>query len=283
MSSEAVWVQCAMRALVALAAPALLVPPLRCPRLAMTLTPTEYLVGPIDVGPSEAFVERHPDLKTPRMQIIGKQSRMTDEAVEQFCDFLQDSMDLDVRFSVLWDVRRESFPSLNQCRIVLSWLNQGERAAVYDSRVTCHYLVLRNPLLRTGVAVMARLANPPQPVKCASSDAQAIEFALLHDEAGAEAEAEADDEATGSSIERPHAGTEAAEAGGAPEPTASRESHASSSTLEHLDMDMDMDIHTETRAEQLGHPGWPTADTHRRLRLGKLQLSWPRRQKSTTR
>ena len=102
---------------------------------------------------------------------------MTDEAVDQFLVFLQDSIDLGVPFAVLWDVRRESFPTMKHLRKVISWLDEGDRAAVWDSRVTCHYLVLRNPIVRAGIGLMARVANAPQPVRCASSDAEALVFA----------------------------------------------------------------------------------------------------------
>ena len=102
---------------------------------------------------------------------------MTDEAVDRFLVFLQDSIDLGVPFAVLWDVRRESFPTMKHLRKVISWLDEGDRAAVWDSRVTCHYLVLRNPIVRAGIGLMARVANAPQPVRCASSDAEALVFA----------------------------------------------------------------------------------------------------------
>ena len=102
---------------------------------------------------------------------------MTDEAVDQFLVFLQDSIDLGVPFAVLWDVRRESFPTMKHLRKVISWLDEGDRAAVWDSRVTCHYLVLRNPIVRAGIGLMARVASAPQPVRCASSDAEALVFA----------------------------------------------------------------------------------------------------------
>ena len=102
---------------------------------------------------------------------------MTDEAVDQFLVFIQDTLDLGVPFAVLWDVRRESFPTMKHLRKVISWLDEGDRAAVWDSRVTCHYLVLRNPLVRAGIGLMARVANAPQPVRCASSDAEALVFA----------------------------------------------------------------------------------------------------------
>ena len=102
---------------------------------------------------------------------------MTDEAVDKFLVFLQDSIDLGVPFAVLWDVRRESFPTMKHLRKVISWLDEGDRAAVWDSRVTCHYLVLRNPIVRAGIGLMARVANAPQPVRCASSDAEALVFA----------------------------------------------------------------------------------------------------------
>jgi hypothetical protein len=102
---------------------------------------------------------------------------MTDEAVDQFLVFIQDALDLGVPFAVLWDVRRESFPTMKHLRKVISWLDEGDRAAVWDSRVTCHYLVLRNPLVRASIGLMARVANAPQPVRCASSDAEALVFA----------------------------------------------------------------------------------------------------------
>jgi hypothetical protein len=66
---------------------------------------------------------------------------------------------------------------MKHLRKVISWLDEGDRAAVWDSRVTCHYLVLRNPLVRAGIGLMARVANAPQPVRCASSDAEALVFA----------------------------------------------------------------------------------------------------------
>ena len=45
-------------------------------RLPITMmTDTRYLIDPINVGPATAFVEQHPQLDTPRMQVIGHRER----------------------------------------------------------------------------------------------------------------------------------------------------------------------------------------------------------------
>ena len=46
------------------------------PRVPITMmTDTRYLIDPINVGPSTAFLEQHPQLDTPRMQVIGHRAR----------------------------------------------------------------------------------------------------------------------------------------------------------------------------------------------------------------
>jgi hypothetical protein len=46
------------------------------PRVPITMmTDTRYLIDPINVGPATAFLEQHPQLDTPRMQVIGHRAR----------------------------------------------------------------------------------------------------------------------------------------------------------------------------------------------------------------
>jgi len=136
----------------------------------------EYIVGPLDCGCAVAWLERHPELSTPCMSIIGKNTRMTDEATLQFLDFVQETMDVGEPFAIYWDVTREAFPNMRQFRTVIAWLDEGDRAAVWDNLVICHYLVLRNPLLRGAVQIMSKIANAPQPVKCSFNAAEAVAF-----------------------------------------------------------------------------------------------------------
>ena len=118
-------------------------------KLALHETPAaaevEYVVGPLDVGPAVAWLERHPKLPTLRMNIVGKKTKMTDEAVQAFLGFVQTSLDVGEPFAVHWDVNRQSLPTMSQFRTVIAWLDEGTRAAEWDHRVTCHFLVLRNP------------------------------------------------------------------------------------------------------------------------------------------
>jgi len=96
---------------------------------------------------------------------------MTDEAVDQFLVFIQDTLDLGVPFAVLWDVRRESFPTMKHLRKVISWLDEGDRAAVWDSRVTCHYLVLRYPELGSALdmTLHASAHHGALPISCSGT------------------------------------------------------------------------------------------------------------------
>jgi len=137
-----------------------------------------YLLGPIDTGPAVAWLEQHPELSLPRMVVTGSHNQaMTDEAVETFLEFIDDAMSRGENFSVLWDVRKESMPNMRQFRMVINFLQTDDRAAVWDRLVTSHFLVLRNPLIRGLMMVFNKIANAPQPVRFARSDAGAIAHA----------------------------------------------------------------------------------------------------------
>jgi hypothetical protein len=227
---------------------------------------------------------------------------MTDEAVDQFLIFIQDTLDLGVPFAVLWDVRRESFPTMKHLRKVISWLDEGDRAAVWDSRVTCHYLVLRNPLVRAGIGLMARVANAPQPVRCASSDAEALVFAqacarpalvlsardaemrmhrpepaaevLSASVQSAEAAVVQSAEAAAQVATRAHAVMDpratSSPAGAPPSPCDDAPSLQHETAL-HVPRH-----HDEAEAQRRTQIGGDEAEAQRRIRIGQLELRWPR-------
>ena len=249
-------------------------------------------------------VAAHPEIRGSAN--VYAETPMTDEAVDQFLVFIQDALDLGVPFAVLWDVRRESFPTMKHLRKVISWLDEGDRAAVWDSRVTCHYLVLRNPLVRAGIGLMARVANAPQPVRCASSDAEALVFAQacarparvlsardaemrmhrpepaaeVHSTSAQSAEAAVvqSAEAAAQVVTGAHAVTDpratSSRAGAPPSPCDDAPS------LQHaLPHETALHVprhHDEAEAQRRTQIGGDEAEAQRRIRIGQLELRWPR-------
>lgn len=214
----------------------------------------EYLIGPIDTGPARAWLEVHPDLPTPRMVIVGSNElAMTDAAVESFTEFVQDSLDLGQNFSVLWDVRKQSMPTMRHFRMVLSYLSSGDNAAVWDSRVSSHFLVLRNPLLRGIMSVMSRIANAPCAVRFANSDAGALEFAASAGVAAAQTQDKATEPRQRAATESQHR-TVAAETMAAPAATVPARERRSKPIHEPLPVRID-DEWYDLGAWRAAHPG----------------------------
>ena len=111
----------------------------------------EYLIAPRDVDGASGWVETRPDYPLPRMCIVARRGRLTNAAVGEFLQFLDDALALQAPMTVLWDVSSEpgGFPSMEQFRTVNRWLAQNGRAAAYDACVQGHCLFVkqrtRNP------------------------------------------------------------------------------------------------------------------------------------------
>ena len=136
-----------------------------------------YLVEPLDVGCSCAWLEVHADLALPRMCIESRKPPMTDDAVRRFLGFIEECFAHEQPFSVLWDVRGKAFPSMAQFRIVINWLDEGGRASKWDDLVQGHALLIPNRIVRPIVRLMASLAKPPQPYQIVATPEEAHAFA----------------------------------------------------------------------------------------------------------
>jgi hypothetical protein len=144
----------------------------------------EYIVGPVDVGCAAAWLERNPRLALPRLCVVAQEPPLTDEAVEKFlAGFLQDVIDQGEPYSVLWDCRSGAFPSLDQFKTVIAWLDatperaDEPRSITWDALVQGNSILVRNPLLRATIRLMAAISRPPQPTHVGSTLESALEFA----------------------------------------------------------------------------------------------------------
>ncbi len=111
------------------------------------------------------------------MCIEAKKPPLTDEAVDQFLNFLGTVLARDEPFSVLWNVQGGAFPSMAQFRRVIAWLDEEGHCERWDGLVQGNVAVIRSPLLRGAVRVMKAIANPPQPSHVCSTEHEALTFA----------------------------------------------------------------------------------------------------------
>ena len=125
----------------------------------------EYLAGPVTCKSASVHLERHPDLPLPRMVITASDPPLSDETIDTVIEFLDEVLmeEIDVPFSICWDVRSGAFPSMKQFKRVQQYLGQDGRTEVWDSRVQGNAAVIRNRLLRGTARLMASIARPPQP------------------------------------------------------------------------------------------------------------------------
>ena len=137
----------------------------------------EFLLDPVDVGSAASWVESHPDLPLPRMCIVAQKPPLSADDIERFLQFLQDALDAELRFTVLWDTRGAAFPSNQQFRRVIAWLEEDGRAEVWDDRVQGNALIIRSAVVRTGMRLMAAVARAPQPIHVGSDVESAFAFA----------------------------------------------------------------------------------------------------------
>ena len=138
----------------------------------------KYIIGPVNAGTcAGAYLEDHPDLALPRMNVLAKQPPLTDEAIEEFLSFIGETLDHGKPFSVLWNVQGGAFPSMKQFRRVIQYLEEDNRSEKWDELVQGNVAIIRSPILRGAAKLMTAISNPPQPSFICNDEEKALNFA----------------------------------------------------------------------------------------------------------
>lgn len=141
----------------------------------------EYLIRPRFSRCAHVYLEDHPELALPRMVVVAKDPPLTDDAITELLDFLEDVFDTtEGPFSILWEVRGRAFPSMKQFWRVVDWLGRDGRHLQWDERVQGNAAVIRSRLLRGTARLMVRVTRPPQPSHIASDVEGAHAWARDH-------------------------------------------------------------------------------------------------------
>lgn len=123
-----------------------------------------------------AVLERHSQLKLPRMRIVAG-SRFDALAVRQTQAFMSEVLRLRRPFSVEWDPRRITWPQLSPAMMsaVHEWVEVNVHA--WDTHVQAHAVIVSNPLARSFARFLVQMFLPPQPVGIVAHEAAAHDFA----------------------------------------------------------------------------------------------------------
>ena len=134
------------------------------------------VIGPVHTTGATAWMEREPGHAAGRLCMVNDPTPgISDEAIVRYLAFMEEAM-ANGAFTTFWDVSGKAFPSMGQFRRVIRWFDTGSHSADWDRLVRGHAIVVTQPLLRRAIALMSKLANPPQPVAIVRSRAEAIAF-----------------------------------------------------------------------------------------------------------
>lgn len=139
--------------------------------------------GPLELKCCCASLEVHPELAEPRLILRALPAKIEEAELQQMTVLLSDTLDRNLPFSVLWDLRQMRPPSRAALRYGIDWM--GENAEPIDELVQSTVIVASSPVVRAICSMILKVCRPPRPVRLCENDVAALEEAraLLQKEA----------------------------------------------------------------------------------------------------
>ena len=121
------------------------------------------VLGPLNAGFATLSYDRDADLPLPRLVVTAERSAATDDDVIGALAFVSKVLRRRRPFSVLYDMRAITLPTLSRKQLGLGVDWAREQAAPLDAQLQCIAYLIRSPLVRAAAQVVIRFLKPPQP------------------------------------------------------------------------------------------------------------------------
>mmetsp|Transcript_36926 Transcript_36926/g.61195 ORF Transcript_36926/g.61195 Transcript_36926/m.61195 type:complete len:516 (-) Transcript_36926:269-1816(-) len=134
------------------------------------------LFGPVDIGFGTFQLEKHPDLKLARLQLIARKERITDAGAEAALALFRQVLERGEPMTVMYDVRNLSVPSSNQLRMGIDWVKRNSH--LLDEYLQGIVVILTSWVVQTVANFLLNIFRPPQPVRVCKNEHEALQFCL---------------------------------------------------------------------------------------------------------
>lgn len=134
------------------------------------------LIGPFDHNFCSVSLEKRPELKLPRLDVISHKVAISNEAAEAALASLKKVLELRQPLTIMYDVRNLSLPPSSVIRIGINWVKTPAHTDLLDAHLQGIAVILSSRIVSGMVNWLLKIFNPPQPVRVVQSEQAALDF-----------------------------------------------------------------------------------------------------------